>query len=235
MLSQSILDKTLFNMRVLLVEDNQSISNIIRMSLESECFAVDVAEDGNQGSFLARTNSYDIIILDNVLPKKLGVEVCIEIREAGITTPVLFLSMKNEVLNKINALNNGADDYLTKPFSHEELLARIKALLRRPKHIEERRLKTADIILDQDSGEVIKSEKSLYLTRKEYSVLELLLKNKNKLVSRGQILEYAWDQNANPFSNTIEAHILSLRRKIGDRSKKIIRSVPGRGYKLVEN
>ena len=221
-------------MKVLIIEDNSSIRNVLRMSLEAECFAVDEAEDGDHGSYLARTNDYDIIILDNVLPKKLGKQVCKDIREAGKTMPVLLLSMKSDVLDKIDLLDSGADDYMTKPFSFEELLARMRALIRRPKNIEESILHIRNIALNRDRHEVEKSGKEINLTRKEFSLLELLIQNKEKVVSRGQILEHVWDINADPFSNTIEAHILNLRRKLEDDKRDLIRNIPGRGYKVTE-
>jgi DNA-binding response OmpR family regulator len=219
-------------MKILLVEDDSSIRNVLRMSLEAEMFAVDEAEDGEQGSYLARTNDYDIIILDNVLPKKQGGHVCKEIREAGLATPILMLSVKSEVLEKVELLNTGVDDYMTKPFSFEELLARVRTILRRPKKLEAKIITIKNIELDKDKQQIQKDGKEIYFTKKEFSLLEFLMQNQDKVVSRGQIMEHVWDINANPFSNTIEAHILSIRKKIGDRNKKIIQNVPGRGYRI---
>lgn len=219
-------------MKILITEDNSAIRNVLRMSLEAVSFSVDEAENGEDGSFLARTNEYDMVILDNMLPKKMGKQVCKEIREAGKTMPVLLLSMKNDVNDKIELLNCGADDYMTKPFSFEELLARMRALLRRPKTLQETIFKIADIELHYDKHQVFKNKKEVYLTRKEFSLLHYLLSNKEHVVTRGQLLEHVWDINADPFSNTIEAHILSLRKKIGDTRKRIIKSIPGRGYKI---
>lgn len=219
-------------MKILIVEDDISISNVLKIGLESKSFAVDVCNDGESGSFMARTNDYDLIILDNVLPKKMGGHVCKEIRDRQIYTPILILSAKSEVLSKIELLNLGADDYMTKPFSFEELLARVNALTKRPKKILERTIKFNNFELNRDKQILTKNEKEIYLTRKEYSLLEYLLINKDFSVSRGQILEHVWDNSNNPFSNTIEAHILSLRKKLGDIEKKIIGSIPGRGYKI---
>jgi len=221
-------------MRILIIEDDSSIRNILRMSLEAESFTVDEAEDGEVGSYLARTNQYDLVILDNVLPKKQGKQVCKEIREAGKNMPVLMLSVKSEVLEKVDLLNSGVDDYMTKPFSFEELVARIHTLLRRPTKLEEAIIKVRSIQLDVEKREVRNKDRYLNLTRKEFSLLEILMKNKEKAISRGYIMEHVWDINADPFSNTIEAHILNLRRKIGDKNKNIIKSVPGRGYKITE-
>jgi DNA-binding response OmpR family regulator len=222
-------------MKILLIEDDMSIRNVLRLGLEAEAFAVDEAEDGEKGSYLARINQYDLIILDNVLPKKMGKKVCEEIRSNNINTPILLLSAKNSVLDKVELLNTGADDYLTKPFSFEELKARIKSLLRRPSQIQDSILKCRDIKLNRDTHEVIKRDKKIVLTRKEFSMLEFMMMNQNKLLSRASIMEHVWDMNSDPFSNTVEAHILNLRKKIGDKAKHFIKNIPGRGYKLVSH
>lgn len=222
-------------MKLLIIEDDSSIRNVLRMSLESSGFSVDTAEDGDQGSYLARTNDYDLIILDNVLPGKIGKIVCQEVRSSGKKTPIIMLSMKSDVLEKVSVLDSGADDYMTKPFSFEELLARIRALTRRPLIIKERIFKVADVELNSDRYYVSKSGKEIELTKKEFSLLEYLMQNKEKVVTRGQILEHVWDINADPFSNTIESHIVNLRRKIGDVSKRIIKNIPGRGYKITDS
>ncbi len=220
-------------MRILLVEDEKDIVQFLKPSLESECFVVDVATDGEQGSFLGPTNNYDLIILDNMLPKKNGREVCTEIREAGKTTPILVLSVVEETDQKVGLLNAGADDYMTKPFSLGELLARMHALLRRPKKIESQILQIADLTLDTRKHLVKRGGKEIYLTRKEFIFLEYLMKNPGVVLSRGMIMEHVWDMNADPFSNTIESHVLTLRKKIDTKGKKkLIRTVPGRGYKI---
>jgi len=219
-------------MKILIVEDSSPVRNVLRMGLESQAFAVDEAEDGEMGSYLARVNQYDLIILDNTLPKKMGKQVCQEIREAEIKTPIILLSGSNNVLIKVELLNLGADDYLTKPFSFEELTARIKALLRRPHQIEDVILKIDKIKLNTNTQEVTISNKKTVLTRKEFSLLEILMKNQDKVLSRSFIMEHVWDINSNPFSNTIESHILNLRKKIGDKNKRLIHNVPGRGYKI---
>lgn len=219
-------------MKILIIEDDISIRNVLRLSLESKGFTVDEAEDGDIGSYLARTNSYDVILLDNVLPKKMGGHVCKEIRSSHKNTPILMLSAKTEVLTKIQLLNIGVDDYVTKPFSFEELLARIYALSRRPQVIQEDIFKIKDIEINFKAQTIKKNKKDIYLTRKEFSLLEFLVRNKNTVVSRGQILENVWDMSIDPFSNTIETHIMNLRRKLSDTRRIIISSIPGRGYKL---
>lgn len=220
-------------MHVLIVEDDNEINDFLRVSLEAECFAVDVAFDGEKGSFLARTNEYDLIILDNVLPKKEGRVACKEIREAGKTTPIIMLSVKSETVTKVDLLNAGADDYMTKPFSLEELLARIRALLRRPKQIESEVLSIEDLVIDVKRHTVRRANKEIYLTRKEFVLLSYLLKNAGAAMSRGMIMEHVWDMNIDPFSNTIESHILSLRKKVDAKAKKkLIQTVPGIGYKI---
>ena len=222
------------NMKILIVEDDRSIRNVLKMGLESEGYIVDEAEDGESGSYLARINPYGLIILDIVMPKKSGTEVCRELREYNIDTPILMLTSKSDVLTKIQLLNIGADDYITKPFSFEELIARIKAVSRRPSAIEDDILRNGNITLNVNTQEVLRNKKKVYLTRKEILLLELFMKNKDKVVSRASIMEHVWETDMNPFSNTIEAHILSLRKKIGDAKKNLIRSVPGRGYRMME-
>ncbi len=219
-------------MKILIIEDDISIRNVLRLSLESKGFIIDEAEDGDTGSYLARTNSYDVILLDNVLPKKMGGHVCKEIRNTGSITPIIILSGKQEVLTKIQLLNLGADDYITKPFSFDELLARINAILRRPQNINYHILKVKDFEVNFTSQTIKKDDKDIYLTRKEFSLLEFLAKHKNTVVSRGQILEHVWEMSVDPFSNTIETHIMNLRRKLRDTKRTLISSIPGRGYKF---
>lgn len=221
-------------MKILIVEDNDSIRNVLRMSLESNSYTVDEADNGEDAVYLAKINDYDLIILDIIMPKKSGLDACKEIRGYGINIPIIILSTKNDVLSKIELLDCGADDYISKPFSFAELYARIKTLLRRPKKIEDTVLISGNVKLNIQTQDVTVKSKKIYLTRKEFSILELFMKNPGKLVTRTMIMEHAWDINANPFSNTIESHILNLRKKLGDKGKKIICSLPGRGYKISE-
>lgn len=220
-------------MRILIIEDEKEIANFLKKGLEGECFAVDTADDGEKGSFLARTNNYDLIILDYILPKKDGRQVCEEIRKKGRTVPILILSVKSETITKVDILNAGADDYLTKPYSFMELLARIKALLRRPEQIEGEIFEVDDLILDTKRHLVKRGKKEIHLTNKQFMLLEYLMKNKGAVLSRGMIMDHCWDMNGDLFSNTIETHILTLRRKINlSGKKKLINTVSGRGYKI---
>lgn len=220
-------------MRILVVEDEKEISGFLKLSLESELFSVDLAGDGEKGAYLALVNNYDAIILDNILPKKSGVEVIREVRGKGKDTPILVLSVKSDTAIKIQLINAGADDYLIKPFSFEELMARLRAILRRPKQLESEVLKADNLTLDTKKHVVKRGRKEVYLTRKEFMLLEYMLKNKGTVLSRGMLLDHVWDMETDPFSNTIEAHILSLRRKIDvSPFRKLIATVPGRGYKL---
>lgn len=220
-------------MRLLVIEDEKEIRNFLKASLQTEMFSVDAAEDGERGLYLAKVNDYDLIILDNILPKKTGLEVCQELRKLGKTMPVIILSIKSDTATKVALLNAGADDYLIKPFSLEELLARIRALLRRPLGIQGEILSVDDLVLDTKKYRLTRGKKEIYLTRKEFMLLEYLMRNQGIVLSRGMILEHVWDMDADPFSNTIEAHILSLRKKVDfEGKKKLIHTFPGRGYKI---
>lgn len=227
------LTKVIHSMRILLIEDDSDIAHFLKTSLEAECFVVDIATDGERGSYLARVNEYDIIILDNILPKKNGLEVCHDIRQAKKTTPILSLSIESGVDQKISMLDCGADDYLTKPFSFKELIARVHALLRRPAALHTQTLQIGDLHLDPYRHNVARGGKQIYLTRKEFLLLEYLMRNPGIVLTRGMILEHVWDMNADPHSNTIEVHIRSLRKKIArPKSKELIKTIPGRGYKI---
>src|SRR5579872_1508 len=220
-------------MRLLIVEDDKEIRSYLKSALEAEQFVVDTAEDGEKGAYLGKMNEYDLIILDNILPKKLGNEVCAEIRKKGKAPPIIILTVQSDVQQKVEMFNAGADDYLTKPFSFEELRARIQALLRRGKNVSEPILKIADLSLDTNKKQVTRKDTDIYLTRKEFELLEYMLQNQGRVLSRAMIMEHVWDMNADPFSNTIETHILHLRRKIdAGFDQKLIHTIPGRGYKV---
>lgn len=220
-------------MKILIIDDDTEIVEFVRSSLLNNSHTVDFEYDGEKGSYRARTNYYDVIIIDYVLPGKDGIEVCREIRESGSNAGIIFLSMNYTVKNKVACLEAGADDYMTKPFSLEELNARIKALSRRPRKIESSILSCGDIVIDTRKQSVQKNNKPIYLTRTEYNILEFLMKNKGMILSRGMIMEHVWDSSVDPFSNTIEAHIANVRRKLSVRGKdkdEIIKNVAGRGY-----
>lgn len=220
-------------MNLLIVDDDKEIIDFLKPSLKAEGFVVDTANDGDSGLYKMQINQYDLVILDNILPKMSGLEVCREIRNFKNSVPILILSAKNETETKADFLNSGADDYMVKPFSFKELLARVKALLRRPKFIEHNILQIDNLMLDVDSHTVMVGKKELRLTMKEFSLLEYFMKNKNRVLSRAEILEHVWGEEADIFTNTIETHVLNLRRKIGQTNKKeFICTIPGMGYKF---
>jgi DNA-binding response OmpR family regulator len=220
-------------MRALIIDDEKDVRDLLSQHLRARCFAVDVAADGAEGSYYARTNEYDLIILDNMLPQKSGVEVCSDIRRTGGTMPILMLSALGETRHKVDLINAGADDYMIKPFSFDELMARTRALLRRPNRLQEEVFSVDGITIDVRNQSVRRGNNHIYLTRKEFMLFEYLLRYRGTVLSRGMIMEHVWDMTSDPFSNTIESHILSLRKKIGDTAQhRIIITVPGRGYKI---
>lgn len=220
-------------MRILLVEDNVQIADLVKLGLEAESFAVDVEVDGAAASYAARTNEYDLVILDIGLPTRRGTDVCRDIRAAGKHMLILMLSIESEILTKVELLSIGADDYMTKPFSFEELLARVRALIRRPRAQLNETLQVGDLTLNARTHEVERADKKIYLTRKEFSLLEYLMRHVNAVVTRGSLLEHVWDLDGNPFSNSIETHICNLRKKLeSPRHTRLIHNIPGRGYRL---
>ncbi|MFA5130373.1 MAG: response regulator transcription factor [Patescibacteria group bacterium] len=222
-------------MKILIVDDENEITDFLATHLRSEAFLVDIAKDGEEGSSLGRINAYDLILLDVMLPKKNGLEVLKEIRMQGKAVPILMLSVRSETEMKIECLNAGADDYLVKPSSYFELVARIKALLRRPIAIKDEisELVVDNVIIDTKKHVVKRNNKEIYLTQKEFALLVYLMENSGSVVSRSMILDHVWDMNADPFSNTIESHILNLRKKIDiDGERKLIHTIPKIGYKI---
>lgn len=220
-------------MKVLIIDDDKALAETIREWLTSNFHTVEVAHDGAEGSFLARSYEYDTIILDYSLPKKDGLEVCKDIRAAGKTSPILFLSVMGDTDLKVKALEQGADDYLTKPFELSELHARLRALSRRPKEMEKPILNIGDLVLDPYKHSAERAGDKIQLTRKEFGLLEYLMRNAGSINSRAAILEHVWTAESDPFSNTIEAHVRNLRKKINANGKEnMIVNIPGRGYIL---
>lgn len=222
-------------MRILIVEDEHLIANSLKEGLEQEYFAVDIAYDGSDGFDLAVTEDYDLIVLDLMLPKMSGEEICQSLREKNIQAPILILTAKDQVKDRVRGLNLGADDYLVKPFSFEELLARVRAILRRPKDSLGETLSVKDLTLDSKTSQVTRGNLQLPLSIKEFSLLEYLLRNKNRTVSKDQIISHLWDYDTDVLPNTVEAHIRNLRQKIDcpfKNKEPLIETVRGFGYRI---
>lgn len=218
-------------MNLLIVEDDKETLDFLKPSLKAEGFVVDVAEDGEIGSYKGKTNDYDLIILDIGLPRKDGLQVCSEIRLAGKSVPILVLSVKSEIVTKVDLLTSGADDYITKPFSFAELVARVKVLMRRPERMDDEILRVGDIEFNVPKRCVYRAGKRVHLAPKEFFLLEYLLRNRGRVHTRQAILEHVWDMNADLFTNTVETHVTILRRKLKGRSRgDFIRTVSGTGY-----
>ena len=222
-------------MRVLLIEDDVTIARLLEEGLEDESYAVDVVHDGSEGYRTAVADAYDVIILDIMLPGMNGYEVCRALRNDGNKTPILMLTARDTERDIVEGLDTGADDYLAKPFSFDVLLARIRALLRRPNEKLEEILQIGDLKLDPSSKKVTRASQEISLTAKEYGVLEYLMRNKGKVLSKEQIISHVWDFDADVLPNNVELFIMFLRRKIDKPFKsKLIHTVSGFGYKLEE-
>lgn len=220
-------------MRILLVEDEPRMANVIAKGLREQTYAVDVAPDGNAGLYQTSINDYDLIVLDVLLPQRDGFEVCRELRARGDTTPILMLTARAAIEDRLTGFDAGADDYLTKPFSFRELLARIRALLRRESQLRPDVLEIADLVVDSASHRVSRARKEVQLTAKEYALLEYLARRTGQLVSRAAIAAHVWDDSFDPFSNTIEVYINRLRKKIDEsHSIKLLHTRRGEGYIL---
>lgn len=222
-------------MRVLVVEDEHKIGNSIKKGLEQESYAVDIAYEGKNGYDLATSEDYDLIILDLLLPGMDGVEICKKLRESNIHTPILMLTAKGQISDKVTGLNCGADDYVTKPFAFEELLARVRALSRRPKNSVGSTLSLDDLSLNTIAFEVKRAGRQINLSSKEFALLEYLLRHKNQILTKEQIISHVWDYDANVLLNTVEVYIGYLRNKIDKpfaNKKALIQTIRGFGYKI---
>ena len=220
-------------MRVLIVEDERRLSNIIKKGFVEDGFAVDQAFDGEEGQYLAESEQYDLIVLDIMLPKVDGLQVCKEIRKKNIKTPVLMLTAKSTTEDKVAGLDSGADDYIIKPFSLVEFRSRVHALIRRSHQETSPILFVDDLIVDPLKHIVKRADKTLNLTPKEFAVIELLLRHKGEVVSRTMIIEHVWDYNFDGMSNVVDVFVGTLRKKIDTAARvKLIQTVHGVGYKI---
>ncbi len=223
-------------MRILVVEDQEATAYILKKKLEAECYAVDIEHDGERGFYKARTNDYDLILLDKGLPGKGGYEICSELRKYNTAVPIMILSVAAEIEDKVSLLKCGADDYLTKPYVFSGLAARIEALLRRPAQIEAKTLVVDGLSLNRETYSFAFHGKMRCLTPKEFMLLEYLMKNAGKVISRGMILEHVWDNSADQFSKSIDMHIMNLRKKIDPQNKDVfIHTVPEHGFIIGKN
>ncbi|MCR4328998.1 MAG: response regulator transcription factor [Candidatus Roizmanbacteria bacterium] len=225
-------------MRILVVEDEHRIARTIEKGLKQEGYAVDLAFDGTTGLDLSATEDYDVIVLDRMIPHIDGITLCKTLRnDYHIHTPILILTAKGQIEDKVSGLNAGADDYLTKPFSFEELVARIRALSRRPNVTEKPVLTVADLVLDPATYSVRRDNQSVTLSKKEFALLEYLMKNVNTVLKKEQIIAHVWNYEADILPNTVEVYIANLRKKIDNafpKKKPLIRTVWGFGYRLGE-
>lgn len=222
-------------MRILIVEDEHKIANSIKQGLEQESYAVDTAFTGTDGFDLASTEDYDLIILDILLPGMDGVALCKKLRTGGIHTPILMLTAKGQLTDKVEGLNAGADDYLTKPFAFEELLARVRALIRRPHKTLGNILGYDDLSLDTLSFEVKRQGKNISLSNREFALLEYLLRHPDRIINKNQIINHVWNYDADILPNTVEVYIGYLRNKIDkpfQGAPALIQTIRGFGYKL---
>ena len=220
-------------MRVLLVEDEPRVAGFIAKGLREQAYAVDIARDGEEALYYAGVNEYDLVILDVMLPVKNGYDVCREIRRSGARIPILMLTARDAVEDRIHGLDSGADDYLTKPFDFQELLARMRALLRRSAEIRPEVIQVANLTLDTASHTAARAGKPISLTTKEYALLEFLMLNQNRVVNREQIAQHVWDENFDPFSNIIDVYVRRLRAKVdAGFERPLIHTRRGAGYIL---
>ena len=222
-------------MKILIVEDEHLIATSLKKGLEQEHYTVDISFDGVEGYDLASSGDYDIILLDLMLPKLDGISICKKLRDENNHTPILILTAKSQLEDKINGLNCGADDYLTKPFAFEELLARIRALSRRPQQATSKTLTVGDLNIDTTNYQVKRGNKEIRLSSKEYSLLECLVRHAGQILNKDQLIQYVWSYESDILPNTVEVYIRNLRQKIDKPfKKKLIQTIRGFGYKISE-
>lgn len=220
-------------MRILVVEDENKIGALIKRGLKEEGYAVDLAHDGIEGEFLASTNQYDLIILDVMLPKMDGISLCRSLRSKKVSIPIIMVTAKDSVADKVRGLDSGADDYITKPFAFEEMLARIRSLLRKRDNNLATKLAVGPLKIDLISHKVTRGGREISLTTKEYVLLEYLMRNPGSVITRTMIAQHVWDMNFDTDTNVIDVYINYLRKKIDDGfDKDLIHTVRGRGYIL---
>jgi DNA-binding response OmpR family regulator len=220
-------------MRVLLIEDDRKAARLLSKGLQEEGFVVDVAATGESGEEQAALNEYDVVILDWLLPARDGLAVCRALRASGNSTPILMLTARDSVADRVSGLGTGADDYLTKPFAFDELLARIRALLRRSRSVQPVVLKVADLTLDPVTRRVARGSLAITLTPKEYAILEVLMRNVGQVVSRTRLAERVWDEASEVLDNLVDAHVSHLRKKLDrEASVPLIQTIRGVGYRL---
>ena len=220
-------------MRILVVEDDSQVASFIRRGFREEDYTVDIAADGDQACFLAGTGEYDLIVLDLQLPKRSGLDVLKTLREDRISVPILVLTGRTELTDKIQGLDSGADDYLTKPFRFEELLARTRALLRRRGDMAATAMRVADLEFDSLRHRVVRGDTTLDLTNREYDLLEYLVRHAGEVVTRTKLAEHVWEQCFDPLSNVIDVHVARLRRKLDQGFPvPLLHTIRGKGYAL---
>lgn len=221
-------------MKILIVEDQENLARLIKRGLEAEGISADYVLNGEEGQkrLSLYHDDYNLVILDIMLPKKNGLEICRELREKGIALPVIMLTAKDGANDIVAGLNTGADDYIVKPFSFEILLARIRAILRRPPDKIIKELQAKNVVLNPLTKEVRRDQEKINLTLKEFSILEYLMRNPGVVLTRDQILANAWDFAFDSFANVVDVHITNVRKKIGDTGGEIIETIRGVGYKI---
>ncbi len=233
----AFLDRSCYTlaMRIVILEDDEAINKALKMTLEKDGYAVDSFTDGEKGErhIILNHSNYDLIILDIMMPGRNGIEICNKVREKSIATPILMLTGLSNAEDKVAALDAGADDYLTKPFSVEELSARVRALLRRPKQVLPSKLQMGDLSVESSTRKVFCGDKEILLTLKEFRILEYLIRNSNQVVTRDQILDHVWDFEFNSFSNIVDVHINNLRKKLQKAgSQTTLETIRGVGYQI---